>query len=187
REGDEKGAAAKNPMPPSGNNSAYVSNFEFVGTIDNSPFLCVPEAIEWRRQLGGEEKIREYCFRLARDGGEMIARRFGTEVLENEEGTLGKCCLTNVRLPIEANQVAAAAGLEEAQVAGMVVNWMQRTIDAEWNTFIATFFYAGHWWTRLSAQVYLEMKDFEFAADILEKVCARAENGEFAQWAKSRL
>ena len=46
-----------NPLPPS-SKPAFVNNFEFVGTLDTSAYVCVKEAIEWRqRVLGGEEAI----------------------------------------------------------------------------------------------------------------------------------
>lgn len=87
----------KDPLPPS-EHSAFEKNFEFVGTLDNSPFLCVADAIEWReRVLGGEERIRKYLTGLANSGGEEVARAMGTWVLEGAEGD---CAMVNVAMPL---------------------------------------------------------------------------------------
>jgi hypothetical protein len=48
----------------------------------------------------------------------------------------------------------------------------------EYSTFIAIIFYAGAWWARLSAQVYLSMEDWEWAGNVLKEVCARVSKGE---------
>lgn len=86
RENGEK--ARFNPLPPS-TKSVFVNAFEFVGTLDNAPYLCVRDSIEWReRVLGGEERILEYQESLARQGGRKVAEILGTKVLENER-TLG--------------------------------------------------------------------------------------------------
>merc|ERR1712137_1232690 len=78
----------------------FIANFEYVGTIDASPYLCVPVALKWRETLGGEAVIRKYCQTLVKAAAQHVASALGTSVLENNTGTLGECCLSNVRLPI---------------------------------------------------------------------------------------
>jgi selenocysteine lyase/cysteine desulfurase len=163
--------------------TAWVANFEFVGTIDNAPYLCIPAALKWRENLGGEKVILKYCQTLAREGAKLVAKELGTEVLENETGTLGgECCLSNVKLPLDvgkAQDYAAKAGIERADVGGAVRDWMSKVLIDDYGTFIQSLFYADVWWARLSGQVYLEMADMEFAAETLKKVCARIEAGEW--------
>ncbi|KAI8941709.1 hypothetical protein NX059_002917 [Plenodomus lindquistii] len=171
-------AAAADPS-----NSAFTANFEFVGTIDNAPYLCVPDAIKWREGLGGEEKIRQYCTTLAQEGAKHVAQVLGTEVLDNSTKTLTQCCLVNVGLPIDvkkAKEVATKAGVEEGDVGLAVRDWLCKVSIEDYNTFIQCMFYDGAWWTRLSGQVYLEMEDFEWAAKTLEDLCKRVEKGEWA-------
>jgi hypothetical protein len=180
------------PFPPSafvdGKKTAFTANFEFVGTIDNAPYLCVPAALAWRARLGGEKVVLEYCQRLAREGAELVAQELGTEVLENSTGTLGgECCLTNVRLPIDvgkAREYAAKAGIEEANVGGAVRDWVSKTLVDDYGTFVQSLYYAGAWWARLSGQVYLDMDDMAWCAQTLKKVVARIEAGEWAGNAK---
>jgi selenocysteine lyase/cysteine desulfurase len=161
----------------------WVANFEFVGTIDNAPYLCVPAALAWREQIGGEDVILKYCQTLTREGGKVVAKTLGTEVLENSTDTLGgECCLANVRLPIDvakAKEHAAKAGIDEVDIGGAVRDWVSKTLIDDYGTFIQSLFYAGAWWARLSGQVYLEMADMEWAAETLKKICERVETGEW--------
>jgi hypothetical protein len=175
-------AAAISPLPKS-DKAPFVTNFEFIGTIDNAPYLCVPAAIEYRRtRLGGEDAVRDYLFGLARRGGQAVSRILGTETLENEEGTLGDCAFANVRLPLEIQSVVEAgrgSGLGETELAIAARDWMARAIVDEYDAFIALMWYGGAWWARLSAQVYLELSDFERGGRILLEVSERATKGEF--------
>ena len=42
-------------------------------------------------------------------------------------------------------------------------------------TFMAILFYREAWWVRLSAQIYLELEDFRWSAEVLKKVSQRVE------------
>ncbi|KAF1992214.1 PLP-dependent transferase [Aulographum hederae CBS 113979] len=187
-----------NPLPPS-TKSPFETNFEFVGTLDNTPYLCVPAALAWREKMGGEDAILTYCHALAEKAAYRMAELLGegSGVLQNEGGTLlGRCCLANVRLPLEPRrviEVAAAAvkrkrgngdaevgeEIGEGEIGGLVTSWMCRTFVDDYDTFMALIFYGGAWWIRISAQIYLEMKDFEWAAGVLKKMCERVMEGEF--------
>ncbi|KAJ4422917.1 hypothetical protein N0V82_002444 [Gnomoniopsis sp. IMI 355080] len=102
-----------NPLPPS-TKSPFVNSFEYVGTLDNSPYLCVKDAIEWRKTvLGGEERIRNYVKELANTGGEEVACALGTWVMRNEEDTLSDCGMVNVALPLAVVHEAGAEVIED--------------------------------------------------------------------------
>lgn len=164
--------------------SEYIGNFEFVGTIDSSPYLCVPAAVEWRKALGGENAIMEYCTKLAQDAGRMWAKEFGTEVLDNGTKTLSQCCMAMVRLPIDvkkAGLVGEKAGLSKDKVGGAVTIWLNRTLLDSYGTFLQTMFYGGAWWARLSGQVYLELSDFEGVVPSLKELGRRVSEGEWTR------
>jgi hercynylcysteine S-oxide lyase len=170
------------PSPlPTNNKPEFVANFQSVGTIDNSPYLCTPAAIAWRRDnLGGEDVVAEYLERLAQQAGKLVSKQLGTEVLDNEEGTLGLCAFSNVRLPLEFEELAQVPGAPDKESLGLMVrDWISLVLVKEYNTFIASMWYAGAWWVRLSAQVYLDIEDFQRAADILSEICNRVKRGEF--------
>jgi hypothetical protein len=111
------------------------------------------------------------------------AEVLGTEILDNKTGTLNQCAMANIRLPIsvaKAQEIAAKSGLEKDEVGLAVRDWMCSTLVGEYETFVQIFFYGGAWWCRLSGQVYLDMRDFEWAAQTLKTICERVENGEWA-------
>lgn len=163
-------------MPQEGKTD-YITNFEFVGSIDNAPYLCIPAALSYREKIGGEKAILSYCHDLARKAANRAAEILGTEVMENEEGTLGDCCLSNVKLPLNPEDVIAIA---KTDAVGFAVNsWLSAVMVNEYGTFMAFIFYGNAWWVRFSAQTYLELKDFEWAAAVLREVSARVLRGEF--------
>ncbi|CAJ2512528.1 Uu.00g055430.m01.CDS01 [Anthostomella pinea] len=155
-----------NPMPK-GDKLAFVSKFEFVGTIDTSPYLCVKDAVKWRQEiLGGEKGIIDYIQTLAKEGGKVTAAILGTEVLNNKSGTLSNCAMTNVALPLETAEAVAAH------------NWMMRVMTPDYKTFIPLRMGDSRLWARISAQVYLGMSDFEWAGHVLLDLCRRVREGE---------
>ncbi|KIW79292.1 hypothetical protein Z517_05904 [Fonsecaea pedrosoi CBS 271.37] len=188
---------ANNPLPPTGK-SNFVSQFEFVGSVDNAPFLCLEEALRFRKEVcGGEAAIMKYCHDLAHAGGRRVAEILGTEVMDNDTHTLTKeCCLVNVRLPLEVSDDdnddrvqpmgnnsesapdSTAADSPQRVVAKVprghvptVTNFFASNCVTEHSTFIAFIFYHNAWWARFSAQVYLEMEDFEYGAHVIEALC----------------
>lgn len=171
---------AANPLPPS-TKSNFVQQFEFVGTIDNAALLCVPAALQFRRDVcGGEDAIMRYCWDLAAQGGAAAARILRTEVMDNARGELRyQCAMVMVRLPLEIRKkggevdVPAPAGCEKTG-APQIQSWMCEEMASKHGTFIAILFYHGQWWARFSAQIYLDVSDFEWGAGVLVQLCAEA-------------
>lgn len=176
---------------------SFAEMFAYVGTLDNSPYLCVQDAIAWRRDvLGGEARIRAYCFGLAQDGGRRVAEALGTWVMQNEEGTLTRCSMVNVAMPLVVAAAAAPPEGEEGEEeeeektgtketvipykdAQRVWDWMTKVLVEEYQTFIPVYYHAGRFWARLSAQVYLDMDDFEWAGKTLKELADRVARKEY--------
>ena len=177
------GAAVRlaNPLPTIGNKSAYVHNFEFVGTVDNTNYFVIPDAIKWREEVcGGEKAIIEHNTKLAREGGALIAKILGTEVMDNSTHTLTNCCLVNIRLPLIASpsKISGVNTVDPVHSA-TATQWMRKKLIEEHNTFILIYFFQNHWWARLSGQVYLDMSDFEWAGQKLKEICERVGKENF--------
>ncbi|KAL0944986.1 aminotransferase family protein [Colletotrichum truncatum] len=174
-----------NPLPVS-KDSAFVMNFGFVGTLDNSPYLCVKDAIEWRKSIGGEDKIIEYIWTLAKEGGKKAADILGTFIMDNKAETMTKCGMVNVALPMVASEDAETPSTgpdgtitvpqKEAVPIGQ---WILETLVQEYQTFVAVFCHNGRWYTRLSAQIYLEQEDFEWIAHTMKEICQRVGKHEY--------
>ena len=183
------GFRALNPLTPHAppSEDAFGDLFEVTATIDKSSYLCAPQAIKFRKEvLGGEESIREYCFKLARGGGKLVAAILGTEVMENKEGTLGECCFAMVRLsPVysdaDVNGSAENGTSLPTKAAPEIAKWMSSTLMEKYDTFIPGMLYEGAMWMRLSAQVYLDLEDFRWAGNVLKELCRNVEGGEWKQ------
>jgi selenocysteine lyase/cysteine desulfurase len=157
--------------------------FAWAATVDMSPYLCVPEAIKFRSQIcGGETAIRDYCFGLAQEGGKRMASIFGTEVLDNRTCTLSQCCFAMVRLPLvfapdPSSGPYTITSLERkvpvfpSERGPELAKTIMDTLMTKHDTWIPAMFYRGAIWARVSAQIYLEMADFEWAAEVLVALC----------------
>lgn len=220
------GAAPRtNPLPPSAK-SVFVNAFEYVGTLDNSPYLCVKDALEFReRALGGEARIQRYMRSLAKEGGAKVSEKLGTWVLGHEHGrwdSFQNCAMVNIAMPLVvvqgtfqgpttaadkkdetqigrdgAQDTAAPVGLagpdnrdvqirpraEDVVIPGedaeRIWLWMTKVLVDDYQTFIPLFYHDGRFWARLSAQVYLDMDDFEWAGETLKVLCERVAGREY--------
>ncbi|KAG9235860.1 pyridoxal phosphate-dependent transferase, partial [Amylocarpus encephaloides] len=178
----KKGLGSPNPLPNSGKGE-FVENFEFNGTIDNTNYLVVGESIRWRQEAcGGEKVINDYCINLAHEGGKLVAEILGTNILDNEEHTLTQCCLVNVLLPVSTQPYENFQVVEEEK-KGLVTPWLEQTLISDYKTFIAIYSFQGQWWARLSAQIYLDKSDFEWAGHTLKALCERAGKGDVSSFA----
>lgn len=172
-----------NPLPPS-SKSPFVTNFEFVGTLDNSPYLCMKDAIAWRRDvLGGEDKVLAYLWDLNKVGASLIADHLGTSIMENTTGSLTNCAMANIALPIWVGEPGAGALDTDVTLtsdeSAKALQWFLRTLMSDHNTFVALFIHGGRYFTRVSAQVYLDLDDYRYGAKALKDVCDRLAKREF--------
>ena len=169
--------------------------FAWVATIDSTPYVCVPEALQFRDEVcGGEHSIRRYCQHIAQAGAKRIAEILDTEVMENKTHTLQKCCFAMVRLPLRLGS-KISPGLEipashqrdetgarivkeathDIKDASAIVKWIMDRVVDEFDTFIPARLHAGAIWIRLSGQIYLDIKDFEWAGYLLKDLCQRVD------------
>jgi selenocysteine lyase/cysteine desulfurase len=163
----------------------FVHLFEFVATIDYTPYLCVPDAIQFRQEVcGGEAAIRAYCYHLAKNGGQVVADILGTEVMDIDSSNMTRCCFANVRLPFtfgNQDSVFGGASKELFDLADldMLQKWLNVTAVKECDTYLQIAYHSGFMWVRLSGQLYLDMEDFEWVGSKLKGLCERAKQGEF--------
>lgn len=171
--------------------------FEFAGTIDRSPYLCIQAAKEYRQYvLGGESRIMKYIQDISQRGAQIIAGMLGTEVLDNNGRTLTKCALQNIRLPIgirsreryispKEREGKVETVLVDDHKKALLTHYLQRVMSQEFNTFIPVILYRGNWYARVSGQVYLDEEDFRFGGRVLLDLVERVKNGLFLSGAES--
>lgn len=248
---DSEAHSIREVLPPN-SKSPFVYLFQYVATTDNTPFYCIPAALNFRQNIcGGEQAIYDYCLENAQRGADMLAMLLGTEVMDDLDtgfglkamgsyeastgqeqvkrhwaGGLRDCAMANVVLPISIlgadrngsvrlgpggagsggglspglghgrrtslglgpmHTLSAApmspSGIDAVTInkeeVPKVVNWLQETLVSEFNTFVAIYEYHGQIYTRISGQIYLELKDWEWLGGVLQKLCDRVGAGEF--------
>lgn len=253
-------------LPPD-EKSDFVNLFQFVATADNTPYFCVPAALNFRQNLcGGEHAIYNYIRDIAQRGADLLAMILGTEVMDDLDagyglktmgsyeasdrrnggwsGGIRDCAMANVLLPIAivgANSrgsismgpggagsagglspalrqssygfpsagatthsfrpnAAAGGTLGEQRLSSSPLNspnvlsagpivvqevdvpahiaWMEKKLVDDYNTFVPIYQYEGKLWTRVSGQIYLELKDFEWLGGVLKALCEGVRSGE---------
>ena len=163
-----------NPLPQS-NRSRYVELFQFVATVDASPYLCIEEALKFRLQVcGGEKRIMEYCEQVALEGGRKATEILGTEMMEETMTRRG--CFANVRLPLTIGDGVAEIKKHDAFI---FLEWFAHRLVVDFDTFMAPYLHDGCFWVRISGQIYLEVQDVQWGASVLKELCRRARMGEY--------
>ena len=120
------------------------AEFGKIGTRDPSAWLCIPDAIEFHRRLGGSV-LRERNAALARAAGVDLAAALET-TLGGPAASFG--AMVTVRLPCDLDATWENAGRIRDRL------WHHRRIEA----LVAAV--GGHLWLRLSVFAYNDEADF---------------------------
>lgn len=120
----------------------FVGSFEYTGTRDYTAFASISAAVQFRQQLG-DQRVTDYNHELAVWAAYALAQMWNTEVLTNNNATMGS--MATIRLPTSDMATAQA---------------LQSRLQFDYDTYIVVFPFQGKIWTRLSAQIYLEKADF---------------------------
>ena len=104
--------------------------------------------------------------------------------MNNKTKSMSQCCFANVAFPFSFKkdgelQQAGAFDLSEVSI---IARWINSTAVKEFDTYLQLAFHAGKMWVRLSGQIYLELKDFEWVGHRLKELSERVARGEF-KWA----
>ncbi|KAL7815634.1 PLP-dependent transferase [Trichoderma gracile] len=168
------------PYELSASENPFVFQFSYTGTIDNGPPLCVPAAIKFRKEVcGGEEAIRKYCQSLAREGEKLAVEILQTRTLPMAESK--RVAFANVQLPLEISSLNSAENGGPVPLADVpkVIDFILRSLARDYNTFVNIAFISGALWARFSAQIYLELQDFEYGAKALKELCKKVAKREY--------
>jgi hercynylcysteine S-oxide lyase len=157
----------------------WVTEHEWIGTIDWSNYLSVDAAFHFIERCGGPEKIRGYCHNLAVEGGNRMAEVLGTEVLRCG-GAAYIANMVNVRLPLKVPNIRSKTHAEViVQRNAMLEELFAR--DCFISPYVMTRRGRKEWWCRVSAQIYLDLEDFEKGALILKEICEKLNGVDFSK------
>jgi len=161
----------------------FQNEFYWIGTHDNTPYMTVPAAIQFRKDIGGEAAIRAYNHGLAVGMGNKLAQSFGTQVLHHPEqiGTM-----VDVQLPI----INVDNPLINTPPPGNHIKiynwWVEQQVTKYKSTYVSVYKHNGRWWARLIPEIHNELNDYYILEKHLLSII-RNELGEPGHFSNSTL
>jgi isopenicillin-N epimerase len=123
----------------------FHAEFDWTGTRDFTPFLCVPDGIGWHAEIGGAALMARNAA-LATEAAQLLVERWGTRMLAPAALF---AAMVPVRLPLaDPPTIESAIALE-------------RRLSDEHHIEAAIMAQADGLWVRLAAQAYNEIADYE--------------------------
>ncbi|KAH3671935.1 hypothetical protein OGAPHI_000121 [Ogataea philodendri] len=144
----------------------FYERFLFVASNNYSSYLCVEEAIKFRKEVcGGEEKIHEYCKKLADEVLNLLGK---DDPFENSTKTLSTA-MVNIKIPISEELLAH---IKENYV--YFRTFIADNMFAE-NSYVPPSVTKTDLFVRYSCQVYNELEDFKKAHELFLKIMNKYE------------
>jgi selenocysteine lyase/cysteine desulfurase len=139
-------------------NGTFQDMFLWQGTMDYSGYLAMGnDAIAFHSSFpGGSQGVFEYLHNLAVEGGRVLAKLWGTEALVEDHRI---AAMVNVRMP--------------ANCTGAIADVINDHLLQTYKTWVPIFRLnqpGGQIYIRVSAQVYLELSDFENLGNAIVKI-----------------
>ncbi len=135
----------------------FVAEFDWTGTRDPSPCLCVPAGIAFHQRLGGAALMARNNA-LAREAAGLLVADWGTETSGPADAF---AAMVTVRLP-----VGGAAGDERAF-------GLRQWLSDEHRIEAAVMADAGKLWVRIAAQAYNALADYQRLAAAIRPLAGR--------------
>jgi selenocysteine lyase/cysteine desulfurase len=160
--------------------SEFERRFQYTGTRDYAPLVCVVDALRWREKIG-ESVILGYNHDLAVWGQEFLAKEWDTEVLVPKECT---AFMAHARVPVRSSRAAHLLNrrLKEEHAIHVMAFELPPRVTSQ-NESRRTH------WVRPCAQLFVSREDFrKLAAATLSmaKQCDAAANAGSVWLARTR-
>lgn len=132
----------------------YTQEFDWTGTKNPAPFFALNKAIEFYEKMDAQASVKEYIRELSIAARALLEKRFDTTATAPSDiiGSMGV-------IPMPGNQVNS---LERA-------NQIRYELYHKYNIEIPIFFIKDRLWVRYSAQIYNEISEYEYLAEVLDK------------------
>jgi isopenicillin-N epimerase len=137
-----------------GQPGGFIPGFDWTGTRDPSPYLCVEAALDFVDEVG-VARMRAYNRDLADRAANMLARRWGVS-----RPAPSSMCANLVSLPIPTG----AFGTKDATMAE--ADAAAACMERDHGIAVPLFAHEGQLWLRISAQIYNQLSDYERLAEL---------------------
>ncbi|CAF1481541.1 unnamed protein product [Didymodactylos carnosus] len=133
-----------------GYKQGYQEEFKWLGTKDYSNYFTISDAIDFRQMIGGDMAIYEYNHQLAVNAGNLLESMWNSSTLTTNDEYIG--FMNNVQLPLIINTTESRRNLYNKLIE-------------RYNIFLPSFQFDNKYYCRISAQIYLELTDFEYVGN----------------------
>ncbi|KAF9323428.1 hypothetical protein BG006_001466 [Podila minutissima] len=137
--------------------NGFDAEFQWMGTNEYSSLMSIQGALAYRKQFG-EDAIINYTHNLAIEGGKTMAKILGSSVLTPHDHQVGN--MVNIRLPFK--------DLLNPKLASPA--YLMNLLMDKYNLHTPTFKHGGNMYTRVCAQIYLELSDFVRLGNVWKEI-----------------
>ncbi|OMJ28050.1 putative L-cysteine desulfhydrase 1 [Smittium culicis] len=137
----------------------FNESFLWQGTVDFSTFLSINAAIDFVEAVGGLKAVLSYCHTLAEQATDLFISKYNFVPLTNEKSQIAS--FVNLKIPL------LEFGNPKHDKVGYAVD---RILLAQYNTSGKLYPHNGHWYVRLSAQIFLSLDDFDKYGKLLVEI-----------------
>lgn len=130
---------------------SYTEAFDWPGTIDFTPWLCVDAALDFRTNIG-EKRINTHCLKTIRKGAKLVASSVNGEL-----GGTRQLMSFMAAIRLSIKRKATSRDADTLRTALRHQHKIEVSMDCIDDAL----------WMRLCAYVYNDVSDFEALADIL--------------------
>jgi isopenicillin-N epimerase len=138
-----------------GTGAGYVQAFDWIGTRDVTPWLCLEISAKAHDGFGGAA-LQERNRRLAAEGADLIARRLKARV----------------PVPAALRGAMAAIRLGPAPQLPDFAKKFEHALTHKHGVVAPVYQFGGSLWLRISAQIYNEANDYRRCTEAIEKLRA---------------
>jgi selenocysteine lyase/cysteine desulfurase len=131
---------------------SFQDEFFWLGTKDYSPYLTISDALDFRKTIADEKAIFSYNHQLAIQAGNLLAKLWDSSTLTTDQKYIST--MNNVELPLTIDTSDKMTAL------------YQKLIN-EHDIFLPMFPFDNKFYCRISAQIYMELKDYETVGHIV--------------------